>query len=538
MMAARTLLSKNSIIALSPRKFIWLSLVFALVFWFAGSWMDTLFSSHEPLLESFQPAGMGLYMCLLVFLQIITFGYLASLHVETNEHLDPALSQDKDRRQAENALKESEFRWKFAIEGSGDGVWDWNILTGEKKFSKRWKEILGYAESDPLPVGQEWEDRFHPDDKSYVADAMQAYLDGRSAIYVVECRMRCKDRSYKWILGRGMIVSRSEDGKPLRMIGTSTDISFRKEAEAELRIAATAFESHEGMMVTDANSVILRVNRAFTEITGYTEDEVVGETPRLFKSGYHDAGFYREMWESLHRTGGWQGEIWDRRKNGEVYPKWTTITAVKDANGIVSHYVGAHYDITKRKQTEEQVRLLAFHDPLTRLPNRHLFNDRLSQSIAASTRSVRYGALMFLDLDNFKPLNDTHGHVVGDLLLIEVAERLKNCVRELDTVARFGGDEFVVILSDLDEDKSESTAQAAIVAEKIRNTLSEPYLLTVKHEGEAEDTVEHHCTASIGVVLFVNHEASQDDILKWADAAMYQAKAAGRNLIRFYDSGA
>jgi diguanylate cyclase (GGDEF)-like protein/PAS domain S-box-containing protein len=322
------------------------------------------------------------------------------------------------------------------------------------------------------------------------------------------------------------------------MIGTSTDISFRKEAEAELRIAATAFESQEGMMVTDANSVILRVNRAFTEITGYTAEEAVGQTLRLLKSGHHDADFYREMWETINRTGGWQGEIWDRRKNGEVYLKWITISAVKDANGVVTHYVGAHYDITERKQTEDQVRQLAFYDPLTQLPNRRLLNDRLSQTMAASKRSVRYSALMFLDLDNFKPLNDTHGHVVGDLLLIEVADRLKNCVREMDTVARFGGDEFVVILSDLNADKAESTSQAKTVAEKIRNTLSEPYLLTIKHEGKVDGTVKHHCTASIGVVMFINHEASQDDILKWADAAMYQAKEAGRNLIRFYASKA
>lgn len=532
------LLSKNPIAALSPRQIIWLSLVSAIAFWFAASWMDTLFFSHDPLPESLQPSGMALYMRLLVTLLIIAFGYLASRYVEMHKHLDNVIarSPDEDRSQADDALRESEFRWKFAIEGSGDGVWDWNILTDEKKFSPRWKAILGYAESDPLPTGQEWGDRFHPDDKAHVAETMQAYLDGRTAIYVVECRMKCKDKSYKWILGRGMVVSRDEDGKPLRMIGTSTDITFLKEAETELRIAATAFESQEGMMVTDANSVILRVNRAFTEITGYTAEEAVGQTPRLLKSGRHDAAFYREMWETINRTGGWQGEIWDRRKNGEVYPKWITITAVKDANGAVTHYIGAHYDITERKQMEDQLHQLAFYDPLTQLPNRRLLSDRLCQTMAASKRNVRYGALMFLDLDNFKPLNDTHGHVAGDLLLIEVADRLQNCVREIDTVARFGGDEFVVILSDLNADKAESTSQAEIVAEKIRNTLSEPYLLTIKHGGMADGTVEHHCTVSIGAVVFIGHEASQDDIFKWADAAMYQAKKAGRNLISFHAS--
>ena len=195
-----------------------------------------------------------------------------------------------------------------------------------------------------------------------------------------------------------------------------------------------------------------------------------------------------------------------------------------------------NFAISERKQAEEQIRQLAFYDALTQLPNRRLLNDRLEQAMAASKRSGRYGALMFLDLDNFKPLNDTHGHDVGDLLLIEVARRITGCVREMDTCARFGGDEFVVILSELVTDKTESAAQASTVAEKIHVALAEPYLLKIQPEGKAETTVEHHCTSSIGVVLFVNHDAGAEDILKWADMAMYQAKEAGRNLIRFYDS--
>lgn len=195
-------------------------------------------------------------------------------------------------------------------------------------------------------------------------------------------------------------------------------------------------------------------------------------------------------------------------------------------------------DITERKQMEDQVRQLAFYDPLTQLPNRRLFNDRLVQTMAAIKRSDCHAALMFLDLDNFKSLNDMHGHVAGDLLLIETADRLQSCVREVDTVARFGGDEFVVMLSELNPDEVESTSQAEIVAEKIRIRLSEPYLLTIKREGKADATVEHQCTVSIGVTLFINHATSPDDILKWADTAMYQAKEEGRNSIRFYDSKA
>ena len=231
-------------------------------------------------------------------------------------------------------------------------------------------------------------------------------------------------------------------------------------------------------------------------------------------------------------------EILRLRVNGARHHISVSGDPVFNGAGEFTGYRGVGTDITERKQMEDQVRQLAFYDPLTRLPNRRLLDDRLRQTMASSKRSGCYGALMFLDLDNFKPLNDLHGHAVGDLLLVEVAERLRSCVREMDTVARFGGDEFVVMLSELGANKAESATQAAIVAEKIRIRLSEPYLLTIKREGKADTTVEHHCTVSIGVTLFINHEASQDDILKWADAAMYQAKEAGRNSIRFYESPA
>ncbi|MDO8770214.1 MAG: EAL domain-containing protein [Burkholderiaceae bacterium] len=299
-----------------------------------------------------------------------------------------------------------------------------------------------------------------------------------------------------------------------------------RKAAADLRIAATAFESQEGMMITDAKSVILRVNRAFTDITGYSAAEVVGKTPGLLKSGRHDAAFYTAMWETLHRTGAWQGEVWDRRKNGEVYPKWLTITAVKGVNRQTSHYVGMHADITQRKAAENEIEHLAFYDPLTRLPNRRLLQDRLQQALAACARSGCQGALLFIDLDNFKALNDTRGHDKGDLLLQQVAQRLAACMREDDTVARLGGDEFVVLLEGLNENSKETATQAKTAGEKILATLNQPYRLA---------DYEHHSTASIGVTLFSGHRETVDELLKRADLAMYQAKAAGRNALRFFD---
>ena len=222
------------------------------------------------------------------------------------------------------------------------------------------------------------------------------------------------------------------------------------------------------------------------------------------------------------------------KSDGTVCEMESSGTVIRDPEGQVARVVVVARDVTERRFLEEQLRQLAFYDTLTGLPNRRLLNDRLHQAVAASARSGCYGALIFIDLDNFKPLNDVHGHEVGDLLLIEAAHRLKGCVREVDTVARFGGDEFVVVISELDVDKTESRSSAESVAEKIRSTLSIPFVLKIKRDGSADQPVEHHCTASIGIVLFVNHEGTLDDILRWADAAMYQAKEAGRNLIRFY----
>ncbi|MDP4027581.1 MAG: diguanylate cyclase [Gallionella sp.] len=206
-----------------------------------------------------------------------------------------------------------------------------------------------------------------------------------------------------------------------------------------------------------------------------------------------------------------------------------------NSEGSVEKLMGITEDITEHKAAEEQIRSLAFYDALTQLPNRRLLDDRLGQAMTASKRSGRYGALMFLDLDNFKPLNDQYGHLAGDLLLVEAARRISSCVREIDTVARFGGDEFMVMLGELDADKTKSAAESGIVAEKIRAILAEPYVLKLQAEGKGEMIIEHHCTSSIGVALFINHEVAAEDIIKYADLAMYQAKKDGRNSIRFFE---
>lgn len=437
-----------------------------------------------------------------------------------------------ERKQTEAALRASEQRFHDLVDSIDGIVWEADATSFTFGYvSKNAEQMLGYAVADWLVPGF-WASRIHPPDRER---AIQYCTSCSSRLENHEFEYRFKSRGGRLVWLRNIIKVVAENGKPRWLRGLTIDITQQKRAEEELRIAATAFESQEGIFVTDAAGKILRVNQAFTRITGYTAQEAVGQNPRLLSSGRHDAAFYAAMWGRIIRNGSWQGEIWDRKKSGQVYPEGVTISAVKDDAGQVTHYVATFTDITERKLMEDQVRQLAFFDTLTQLPNRRLLNDRLNQAMAASKRSGCYGALIVLDLDNFKPLNDKHGHAAGDLLLIEAADRLKKCVREIDTVARFGGDEFVAILSDLDADHAESRAQAEIVAEKIRIALSEPYHLSIREHGKADTAIEHHCTASIGVALFINHDISPDDILRWADGAMYHAKEAGRNLIRFYD---
>lgn len=330
-------------------------------------------------------------------------------------------------------------------------------------------------------------------------------------------------------------------GEDRGLVGVIADITERKRIEAVLRNSEARYRSFVaelplGVVITQ-DGLIKYVNRALEQMIDYPADELLG---RPFLPLVDEADRPRLM--DLHRRR-MNGEEVEKsyvvgfvRRDGEVR-QWQGYVNTIDWEGKPSG-LGSFIDITERRLIEDQVRQLAFHDALTKLPNRRLLNDHLMQAMAASKRSGCYGALMFLDLDNFKPLNDQYGHEVGDLLLIEAADRLKSRVREIDTVARFGGDEFVVMLRELDVDKVESTSQARIVAEKIRITLSEPYLLTIRREGKADTSIEHHCSASIGVALFIKHEASPEDILKWADTAMYQAKVAGCNLIRFYESNA
>ena len=323
-------------------------------------------------------------------------------------------------------------------------------------------------------------------------------------------------------------ILRDRTGVVQGFLGIASDISERQRLERDLRIAAIAFESQAAIMVTDAERRILQVNKAFSKLTGYDTEEAIGQTPSMLKSGRQDAAFYAEMWRQLSDKGHWQGEIWNRRKNGDVFPEWLTINGVRDSHGKLTHFVSTFSDISNLKVAESEIHHLAFYDPLTTLPNRRLLLNRLDKACSTSQRSGQYGALLIIDLDNFKTLNDTLGHDVGDHLLVEVASRLAECVRVGDTAARLGGDEFVVMLENLGGDQESASVQAEIVAEKIRFELARPYLL--------DNDLEYFRSASIGISLFRGHDKSVDVLLKQADIALYKAKDAGRNAIRFFDN--
>ena len=428
-----------------------------------------------------------------------------------------------EKIQTDLILKSSQERWAFAIEGAGDGVWDWNIQTDQATYSKRWKEMLGYAEDEIIPINQEWVDRIHPEDREVVSATMQAYLEGGLPIYVVTYRLRCKDDSYKWILGRGMVVSRDDNNRPLRMVGTHTDITTLKQAEEKLKLAATVFtHAREGIMITDATGSIIEVNDTFTEITSYSREEAIGQNPRMLKSGHQSPEFYAEMWKSLLEKSHWYGEVWNRRKSGEVYAELLTISAVLDNAGQVQNYVALFTDITQMKEHQGQLEHIAHYDPLTNLPNRVLLADRLSQAIVQCQRHHQSLAVAFLDLDGFKAVNDAHGHDVGDELLITISQRMKEALREGDTLARIGGDEFVAVLADLAK-----VEDCQPVLERLLQAAADPVIV-----GE----IALNVTASIGVAIYPQDNADADMLIRHADQAMYVAKQAGKNRYHLFDT--
>ncbi|MDD2382961.1 MAG: diguanylate cyclase [Sulfurospirillaceae bacterium] len=432
------------------------------------------------------------------------------------------LRTDKEaQRQKQQNSYEHQFR--VAMEATQTGLWTWNRQNGVITWDEQCYHLLGYKPYSFAASLEMIQSLTHPEDAQpmFSSRLMQIDLQGW---FLVERRMKHANGAWVWVQVRGRVIEYDKDNIPLFLTGVYINIDTQKQAE-QLRLNSVAFETEDAVLITDATEKIIKVNQAFTRITGYTSEEVIGKTPRILKSGEHNSAFYKMLWESLLERGYWQGELWNKRKNGEVYPEHITITAVKNAEGIVTHFLANFNDITLRKAAQRQIHEMAYRDSLTRLANRHLLQENILKAIERNQQQQIYGALIFIDLDQFKQLNDTHGHDAGDMLLIQVSRRLQDCTRQHDTVARLGGDEFVILLEDLGSNIMQATEQTHSVAHKILTYLNKPFDLA---QGN------YHVGASLGITLFGKTMQDAETLIKQADIAMYTSKDKGRNQISFF----
>ncbi|NCC28468.1 MAG: PAS domain S-box protein, partial [Gammaproteobacteria bacterium] len=422
---------------------------------------------------------------------------------------------------SENALAESERHYRLLADHATDMISVHDVESRYVYVSPACRTLLGYGPEELL--GRSAYDFIHPKDHGLLAAHQRAGLEtGVSApLPTLQYRLRRADGTDIWVETTSRQFRAERDGE-LTLVATTRDITERRRAEERLRQSARAFENAaEGVTVADPEGNIVSVNRAFTEITGYSEAEVLGRNPRILQSGRHDRAFYEAMWASIGTTGRWCGEIWNKRKTGEIYPEWITIATVYDDAGILTNYVAVFADISALRESESQLVFLTHYDVLTGLPNRRLLRDRLEHAIARAAPARAPLAVLLVDLDRFKTINETLGHPVGDILLQQVALHLASRVRGGDTLGRVGGDEFVVLLED---DGSERRAGA--VAADLLSVFAEPLAL---------DDRKLYVTASIGISLFPANGETADDLLRHADTAMYKAKEIGRNTYQYFE---
>ncbi|MCU7933187.1 MAG: EAL domain-containing protein [Candidatus Thiodiazotropha sp. (ex Codakia rugifera)] len=432
------------------------------------------------------------------------------------------LHEVTEQKQVEDKLRESELKFRL-ITGTVNEIF-WMSTRGIKKmvfinraYETVWKKTVESLYENPLS----YTEIMHPDDRDFYLEQILVHHE-QGEQYECEYRIIMDDDEIKWIQEKGYPVQQVFNNNPL-MAGTCIDITNRKRAEEKLHLAADVFtHAREGITITDADANIIDVNSAFTQITGYSREEVLGKNPRILKSGRQMAEFYNVMWNSLIAKGQWYGEIWNRRKNGEVYAEFMNISAVRNAHGETHHYVAVFSDITTQKKHQKQLEHIAHYDALTDLPNRVLLGDRLHQAMAQSDRRRQKLAVIYLDLDGFKAINDTYSHEIGDKVLITLANRMKEAMREGDTIARMGGDEFVSVLIDLND-----TKESIPLVTRLLKTVAQPISI---------DDLYLKVSASLGIVLYPQaEEVTADQLLRQSDQAMYQAKLSGKNRYHIFD---
>lgn len=421
-------------------------------------------------------------------------------------------------------LKASQARLGIAIEATQTLFWEYDHVNDLLSYDDSELKWLGLNPTQAPRSLSQWVGLMHPVDQASILRRFALATSKKGAVLDVDYRLTDQLGGWIWVHNRGTVVERDADGRALRSGGGCTNISSRKQAEEKLLLAALVLEnSSEALMITDASNHIQEVNPAFTHLTGFSRDEVIGRKPSILKSGRHGQTFYDAMWKDMDATGKWQGEVWNRRKNGELFAEWLTINTLYGADSEVHRRVGLFSDITEKKKADELIWKQANFDMLTKLPNRRMFRDRLAQCVKVASRTKLPFALLFLDLDRFKDVNDVLGHAKGDALLVEAARRIVGCVRDADTVSRMGGDEFTVMVTELDHTRSVSR-----IAQGIIDALSQPYVLE-------SDSVQ--LSASIGVSLWPADTEDLDQLVKNADQAMYAAKHDGRNRFSYFTEG-
>ncbi|HBO1214920.1 TPA: EAL domain-containing protein [Pseudomonas aeruginosa] len=427
--------------------------------------------------------------------------------------------QFRRKAQAYDELHGSEQRLNRALEAVRDGLWDWDLVTDRMFVSPGYAALIGLAPEELGDPIETWKKRLHPEEYAIVLEAHRNHLQGLTDNLDHIYRLRHKDGDYRWIHSRGRVL-RDALGKPLHYTGVARDITLQRLKEDHLRQAAAVFDStREGVLVTDAQAVIVHVNPSFERITGYRSEDVLGKTPAILRSGRQDQPFYQRLWLALREQDVWSGEIWNRRKSGEIYPQWLHIRAVRNDQGQLTHYVGVFSDLSSIKRSENELDFLAHHDSLTGLPNRVLLRERIEQALENGKDRTVAGALLLIDLDHFKHINDSLGHTTGDMLLKEVSKRLQHQLDERCLLSRLGGDEFAILV---ENDDPEAVAR---LSQRILDGFNAPF--------------DIHCqpiyiSASLGVSLYPEDASDVDHLMQHADAALFQAKDSGRNAYAFY----
>lgn len=496
---------------MKPQRY--LSLFFLSYALLAALWLIGTLLLHNSFTAALDDSHTKFYV-----VNITTFIFLSALYwfIALQYH-------DKQKTQQHSNAQISLDRLQLALEASQEALWDWSLNAEQEVFfSAAYCANLGFTQEEFGNNQQAWQNRLLPEEREHIYRKVMRFIAEGEGRYDSTYRMLHRDNSHRWIRSRGELI-RDAAGKPVRFIGIARDITEQRATAERLKQANAVFEcTHEGVLITDHTNTIIHINPAFSLITGYSAEEVLGQSPRMFKSGRHTPEFYRAMWKALEADDQWSGEIWNRRKNGEILPQYQTIRLVRDENGFISHNVAIFSDISVLKDSQSELNYLSLYDPLTGLANRSQLYERLKSSLRSMLEQQKNGVIFLIDLDHFKNINESLGHSIGDQLLQAVAQRIAKKISSQSILARIGGDEFVVICETIN-----TPAEAAVMAQQIIKASKEPFVL---HNNEL------FISASVGICLYPRSGNSVEEIMRNADSALSKAKASGRETFAFYSS--